>query len=90
MKTWVVEIPTTGSLSIQFELPDGSTKKDAFAAAWEKYGEGNHEKDFEHSWEAIERVTEGNVTHAMLNEQSAECVEEREAREAARRAKGVL
>jgi hypothetical protein len=66
-KKWGVSIPITGHL--WFEV-DAYSKEEAFARAWERYNDGSYGDDDPY-WEACERVTEGNVTHAELHEQDA-------------------
>jgi len=68
MKRWGVSIPITGHLWFEVEA---DSEEQAIERAWERYGEGSH-GDEEPYWEALERVTEGNVTHAELNEQEAQ------------------
>jgi hypothetical protein len=68
MKKWSVEIPITGRISIEVEAKSASA---ALERAWDLYGEGWETAGFDVDWNAVEKVTEGNVSHAELNEQSA-------------------
>lgn len=68
MKKFSVEIPITGSIGIEVEA---SSKEEALEKAWELYAEGWEGSGFEVYWEALEKVTEGNVCHARCNAQSA-------------------
>jgi hypothetical protein len=68
MKTYVVQIPIAGSMSITVEA---ESKDTAIAAAWEKFNSEGAE-DFEIEWEALESVGEGNVSCCPVSRQSAQ------------------
>lgn len=61
---YTVEIPIVGSMTCEVEA---ESKDDAIAAAWALFNESGAE-DFEVTWEAVDKVTEGNVCHAPCNE----------------------
>jgi hypothetical protein len=72
MKKVLAEIPITGRLVVEIEVPDDATEDDMFEAATEKYATSPDETDLE--WEFHWCVTEGNVFHGLLNEASFEVV----------------
>lgn len=61
---YIVSIPLTGAMHIEVSA---STAEEAEDRAWEVYNE-NGESAGEVEWELVNRVNEGNVSHAYLNE----------------------
>lgn len=68
MKKFLVTLPVVGSVSVEVEAED---KADALEKAWEA--------DFPSvpdEWDAVQRVTRGNVCYAPVNEAYAEEIKE--------------
>ncbi len=68
MKKFLVQIPTTGCMAVEVDAEDEATAKEA---AWEKINNEGEDAG-EHQWEFRERITTGNVVHAMLNQVEVE------------------
>ena len=68
MKKFHVAIPITGAMSCTVEAVSPT---DALERAWALFHEKGPEP-FEIEWEAVSQVSEGNVSHAFLNEAYAE------------------
>lgn len=67
MSKYIVSIPIAGSVTVEVEADSAKAAKDA---AWQKVDEFDSEDDenFDITWEFFECITEGNVSHAPLNE----------------------
>lgn len=62
-KTWIVSYPTAGVVTVEVEA---ETEAEAIEAGWSLVGDGDH------TWEAMERIVEGNVFMGGSNEIYAE------------------
>ena len=65
MGRWFVQIPITGRIGCEVEANDEASAKEA---AWKLYDNGELDPYEDVEWEATDRVTTGNVCHAMLHE----------------------
>lgn len=65
MNRYIVSIPVTGAVHVEVEA---NTRGEAKEKAWNKIDEEGESAAGDIEWEFHECVTEGNVTHAMLNE----------------------
>jgi hypothetical protein len=61
---YIVSVPLTGAIHVEVEA---ASAKEAEERAWDKINE-HGEKAGEVEWEFHEKVTEGNICHAFLDE----------------------
>jgi len=71
---YVVTVPIAGTMTVEVEVPAGSSKEDIFYAALDAYG--TRPDDCVVEWEFHSKIVEGNVLHASTNEWSCEDVTE--------------
>lgn len=64
MPKFFVSIPIAGAIGTVVEATD---KKAAIDAAWEEFNERGAD-NFEIEWEALDRISTGNILHAPQNE----------------------
>jgi len=74
-REYVVTIPVVGFISYTVEVDDDASsendaRKEAIELAWKAYEDDEDHRSVE--WNAIERISTGNVSHAPVNEISVE------------------
>jgi len=69
-ETYIVEIPIAGSMSIDVTA---ESEADAIEIAWKIFNNEGPEP-FDVEWEVLNKITEGNVTHAPVNDVRVEKV----------------
>lgn len=71
-----VTVPIAGTMTVEVEVPAGSSEEEIFYAALDAYG--TRPDDCDLAWEFHSKIAEGNVLHASTNEWSCEKVEDTE------------
>ena len=68
MNIYFVSMPITGHITLEVEAENEKGAIEAWSEKIEEFDDPLSDDTIDSAWEYVEHVTEGNVTHAELND----------------------